>query len=163
MSQMTSPPRRWFTLIELLDTRNSAVPWARFLVLAALMVGVVATPSVGYAAFGLTSDANFYTVDTGGGLVFKVRRTDKGVSTQSVGDLASLVFNGVEYQDKSRGSQVNGGFDFLYKGVTDVTLDAVVVNPNFIKITVRAGVLTPYHLARTGYPHTYVGPDFRTR
>src|SRR5438874_1571866 len=136
MSRMTSPPRRWFTLIELLDTRNATLSCARFLVLAALIVGIVATPSVGYAAFGLTSDANFYTVDTGGGLVFKVRRTDKGVSTQSVGDLASLVFNGVEYQDKSRGSQVNGGFDYLYKGVTAVIVDAVVVNPSTIKVTV---------------------------
>src|SRR6185436_16603904 len=69
-------------------------------------------------AFGLKTNSDYYTVDTGGGLVFKVRRTDNGVSTQSAGDLMSLVYNGVEYQDQSRGSQVNSGFDFLYTGVS---------------------------------------------
>ena len=61
------------------------------------------------------------------GLVFKIRRTDNGVSTQSAGDIASLVYNGVEYQDQSRGSQVNSGFDYLYSGVSAVTVDAAVV------------------------------------
>ena len=37
------------------------------------------------ARVGLTSDTNFYTVDTGAGLVFKIRRTDNRSSTQSAG------------------------------------------------------------------------------
>ena len=49
------------------------------------------------SAFGLTQDASFYTIDTGAGLVFKVRRLDNGVSTQSAGDIASLLYNGAEY------------------------------------------------------------------
>src|SRR4051812_4243463 len=67
-----------------------------------------------FAAFGLATSTDFYTVDTGAGLVFKIRRTNNGVSTQSPGDIASLVWNGVEYQNQSRGSQINSGFDFLY-------------------------------------------------
>jgi rhamnogalacturonan endolyase len=51
--------------------------------------------SVVTSSFGLTSDANFFTIDTGGGLVFKVRRLDNGASTQSAGDIASMVYNDV--------------------------------------------------------------------
>src|SRR4051812_33028332 len=87
---------------------NTAASVARFFSLVAplLVVGVAVAPSEVDAAFGLTSDANFYTVDTGAGLVFKVRRTDNGSSSQSAGDIASLVYNGVQYQNQSRGSQV---------------------------------------------------------
>ncbi len=127
---------------------------------AALLLGSLS--SSGFAAFGLTSDTNFYTVDTGGGLVFKVRRTDNGVSTQSAGDIASLVYNGVEYQDQSRGSQVTSGFDYLYSGVSAVSVSAAVVNTDYIKITVQAGNLTHYYMARNGYAHIYMGDYFTT-
>ena len=75
---------------------------ARRLPLLGLAV-CLASPERSLAAFGLTTSTDFYTVDTGAGLVFKIRRTDNGVSTQSAGDIASLVWNGVEYQDQSRG------------------------------------------------------------
>jgi len=114
------------------------------------------------AAFGLTSSTDFYTVDTGAGLVFKVRRTDNGVSTQSAVDIASLVFNGVEYQNQSRGSQLNSGFDFLYSGVSAVSVSAAVVNTSFIRITVQAGNVTHYYLARSGFPHIYMATYFTT-
>lgn len=70
---------------------------ARLLVLAALplIACVAAMPAKAHAAFGLAADADFYTVDTGAGLVFKVRRTDNGRSTQSAGVIGSLVYNGV--------------------------------------------------------------------
>ena len=113
-------------------------------------------------SFGLTEDANFYTVDTGAGLVFKIRRTDNGVSTQSAGDIASMVYNGVQYQDQSRGSQLNSGFDFLYTGVSAVTVGATTVGTDTIKITVRAGDLTHYYLARRGQPNIYMGTYFTT-
>ncbi|MDQ3812641.1 MAG: polysaccharide lyase family protein, partial [Armatimonadota bacterium] len=119
-------------------------------------------PARADAAFGLTSDTNFYTVDTGAGLVFKVRRTDNGSSTQSAGEIASLVYNGVEYQDTSRGSQVNSGFDFLYNGVSAVTASASVITTDYVKVTVQAGNLTHYYLARRGYPHIYMGTYFTT-
>ena len=112
------------------------------------------------ATFGLTEDANFYTVDTGAGLVFKIRRTDNGVSTQSAGDIASMVYNGVQYQDQSRGSQLNSGFDYLYTGVSAVDVSATTVGADTIKITVRAGDLTHYYLARRGQANIYMGTYF---
>jgi rhamnogalacturonan endolyase len=117
-------------------------------------------PAKARAAFGLTSDANFYTVDTGAGLVFKVRRIDNGSSTQSAGDIASLVYNGVEYQNQTRGSQVNSGFDYLYSGVSAVSVSAATVGTDYVKITVQAGNLTHYYLARSGYPNVYMATYF---
>jgi rhamnogalacturonan endolyase len=112
------------------------------------------------SSFGLTQDANFYTIDTGAGLVFKVRRLDNGVSTQSAGDIASMVYNGVEYQDQSRGTQVNSGFDYLYSGVSAVDVSAVTVGADVIKVTVKAGNLTHYYIARRGDAKIYMGTYF---
>lgn len=135
----------------------SSIPlWA----LAALLGAGWAPESRG--AFGLTAAADFYTVDTGAGLVFKVRRTDNGSSTQSPGDLMSLVWNGVEYQNQSRGSHINSGFDYLYTFTSAVTVTAAVVNTDFVKVTVVAGHLTHYYLARRGYPHIYMATHFTT-
>ena len=113
-----------------------------------------------YASFSLTSTTNYYTVDTNAGVVFSIRRTDNGVSTQSAGDLASLKINGTEYQDQSRGSQLNSGFDWLYKDTSSVTVSAQKINSNYIKITVKAGDLTHYYMARNGYPYIYMATYF---
>ncbi|NIA54028.1 hypothetical protein HAV22_10265 [Massilia sp. TW-1] len=112
------------------------------------------------SSFGLTQDANFYTIDTGAGLVFKVRRLDNGVSTQSAGDIASMVYNGVEYQDQSRGTQVNSGFDFLYSGISAVDVSAATVGTDVVKVTVKAGNLTHYYIARRGEAKIYMGTYF---
>jgi rhamnogalacturonan endolyase len=112
------------------------------------------------SSFGLTQDANFYTIDTGAGLVFKVRRLDNGVSTQSAGDIASMVYNGVEYQDQARGTQVNSGFDYLYSGVSAVDVGAVTVGTDVVKVTVKAGNLTHYYIARRGEAKIYMGTYF---
>jgi len=112
------------------------------------------------SSFGLTQDANFYTIDTGAGLVFKVRRLDNGVSTQSAGDIASMVYNGVEYQDQARGTQVNSGFDFLYSGIAAVDVSAVTVGTDVVKVTVKAGNLTHYYIARRGEAKIYMGTYF---
>jgi len=117
-------------------------------------------PQLSYAAFGLTSTSDMYTIDTGAGLVFSVRRTDNGVSTQSAGDITSLKYNGIEYQNKSRGTQINAGFDWLYNGVSAVSVAATQVDSNSIKVTVQAGNLTHYYLARNGNPHIYMGTYF---
>lgn len=111
-------------------------------------------------SFGLTATTTFYTVDTGAGLVFKIRRLDLGVSTQSPGDIASLVYRSVEYQDTSRGSHINGGFDYLYTDTSAVTVDAQQVDADHIKITVVAGELTHYYLARRGDSRIYMGTYF---
>jgi rhamnogalacturonan endolyase len=112
------------------------------------------------SSFGLTQDANFYTIDTGAGLVFKVRRLDNGVSTQSAGDIASMVYNGLEYQDQARGTQVNSGFDYLYSGISAVDVSAVTVGTDVVKVTVKAGNLTHYYIARRGEAKIYMGTYF---
>jgi rhamnogalacturonan endolyase len=114
------------------------------------------------SSFGLTQDANFFTIDTGSGLLFKVRRLDNGVSTQSAGDIASMMYNGVQYQDQARGTQVNSGFDFLYTGVSAVTVDAETVGTDYIKVTVKGGNLTHYYMAKRGDPKIYMGTYFTT-
>ncbi len=113
-----------------------------------------------HAAFSLATTTDFYTIDTNAGLVFSVRRTDNGVSTQSAGDISSLKINGVEFQNQSRGSQINSGFDWLYTGVSAVSVSASVINSDYIKVTVQAGNLTHYYLARNGYANIYMGTYF---
>ncbi|WP_426209184.1 rhamnogalacturonan lyase B N-terminal domain-containing protein [Massilia sp. TWP1-3-3] len=113
-------------------------------------------------SFGLTTDATFYTIDTGAGLVFKIRRFDDGASTRSAGDIASMVYNGVQYQDPSRGTQVNSGFDFLYTGVSAVTVTAESIGHDYVKVTVKGGNLTHYYIAKRGDPKIYMGTYFTT-
>jgi rhamnogalacturonan endolyase len=117
-------------------------------------------PMAAHADFGLTTTDSFYTVDTGAGLVFSVRRIDLGVSTQSPGDISSLQINGVEYQDQSRGSQINSGFDWLYTNVSAVTVNAEIIDTDYIKITVQAGSLTHYYMAHRGEPRIYMATYF---
>lgn len=126
--------------------------------LVALFMWIVSLPA--HASFGLTTTNNFYTVDTNAGVVFSIRRTDNGVSTQSAGDLASLKIHGVEYQNQRRGSQINSGFDWLYSGVSNVSVQAETINRDYIKITVVAGELTHYYMARNGYPYIYMATYF---
>ncbi|MRV74784.1 hypothetical protein GJ700_24030 [Duganella sp. FT92W] len=141
----------------------------------ALMTACGGAPDAGLAAgtksvrmgavadtFGLTEDANFYTIDTGAGLVLKIRRLDNGVSTQSAGDIASMVYNGVQYQDQSRGSQVNSGFDYLYTGVSAVNVAATTVGADVVKVTVTAGNLTHYYIVKRGVNNVYMGTYFTT-
>jgi len=111
-------------------------------------------------SFGISKDANFFTVDTGAGLVFKVRRQNSNGSTKGLGDITSMVYRGVEYQDGLKGSQVNSGFDFLYTGVSAVAVDATVVDSDHIKVTVTAGNLTHYYIAQRGDAKIYMGTRF---
>lgn len=112
------------------------------------------------STFGLTSDATYYTIDTGAGLVFKIRRVDYGSNTQSPGDIASMVYNGVEYQDQTRGSQINSGFDYLYSGISAVSVSATTVGTDYIKVTVTGGNLTHYYMAKRGSPNIYMATYF---
>lgn len=129
--------------------------WTRVAISLGL-AAVLVSPNAALAAFGLTEQTNSYTVDTGAGLVFKVRRTDNGSSTQSAGDIMSLVYRGNEYQDQSRGSQVNSGFDYLYDGVSAVDVGAETIGDDVVKITVTAGSLTHYYVARRGKARIYL-------
>jgi rhamnogalacturonan endolyase len=113
--------------------------------------------------FALKSDTNFFTIDTGAGLIFKVRRVDDGASTRSVGDIASMVYNGVEYQNQTSGSHVNSGFDYLYKDVSKVSVSARQVDADHIKVTVDAGDLTHYYMARKGDARIYMATYFTSQ
>ena len=117
-----------------------------------------ALPGLAMADFGLDVSPDYYAVDTGAGLTFKVRRTDWG--TLSEGDIVSINYRGTEYHSRLRGSHVNAGFDWLYNGVTEVDVDAAVYGDDYIKLTVRAGDLTHYYMARRGYPHIYMATHF---
>jgi len=157
---------------------------------AAFVLVSVATATPALAAFSLTtlydsgSSAKVqYQVDTGGGLVFKVMAYDNGVSTQSKGDITSLLYNGVQYADASRGSQLNSGFDFLYSNVSAVDVQAQMISSTgaatsastanggvvsggaYVKITVtvfsaNGGVLKHYYMAKSGEPRVYMGTYF---
>jgi rhamnogalacturonan endolyase len=156
---------RFSSLVKLFA--GALVPNLCFLVICLLGItsGFLA-PASAVAAFGLTTVTDYYTVDTGAGLVFKVRRTDNGSSTQSPGDIMSLKYNGIEFQDQSRGSQINSGFDWIYNASSAVTVSGTTVGTNYIKITVVcgdptvSGVLTHYYMVRKGDPYIYMATYF---
>jgi rhamnogalacturonan endolyase len=116
---------------------------ARLIVLAACLQ----IPSPVLAAFGLTNSGGYYIVDTGAGLVFKVK--------QSSGDITSLKYFGVEYQDPTKGSQINSGL-----GTSNVS--AAVYGGDYVKITVidNSQTLTHYYIARNGFNHIYMATYF---
>lgn len=118
------------------------------LVLSALSLNV-------QAAFGLTSTANDYTIDTGAGLVFKVQRVK--ISRAGIGDISSLNYNGVELQGQTKGSHIASGFSGLYTGITDVAVDAQQVDADTIKVTVQTGSCTHYYLARRNENNIVMG------
>ncbi len=111
-------------------------------------------------SFSLASDATFFIVDTGAGLLFKVRRHNADGTTKGLGDIGSMVYRGVEYQDSAKGSQVNSGFDYLYAGKSDVAVDASKVDADDIKITVTAASLTHYYLAHRGEAKIFMATYF---
>ncbi len=114
------------------------------------------------ASFGVTSDANFYIVDTGAGLVFKIRRVPSSASTLAIGDISSMLYKGVEYQDQTRGTQLNSGAGFLYKGIDEpqVGVTAQQIGTDYIKITVDIGDMTHYYIAHRGEAKIYMGTVF---
>jgi rhamnogalacturonan endolyase len=129
-------------------------------------LGSAASSSSGSSAdtssFGITTSTSYYTVDTGAGLVFKIRRGNYSASTQAPGDIASMVYNGVEYQDQTAGSQINAGAGYLYTDVGEdaVVLDATQVDSDHIRISVTAGDMTHYYLAHRGEAKIYMATVF---
>ncbi|HTY88272.1 MAG TPA: rhamnogalacturonan lyase B N-terminal domain-containing protein [Candidatus Acidoferrum sp.] len=111
---------------------------------------VVLTPGIepAFGAFGVTSSGGYYTVDTGGGLVFKVN--------QASGDITSLNFNGTEYQSTSKNSQIASGLG-------SATVTATTYGSSYIKITIYSGPnntvvtnLTHYLMVKNGDPIIYM-------
>ena len=110
--------------------------------------------------FGISADANAYTVDTGAGLAFKIRTRGANGGDRGKGDIVSLLWHGVQYQDPRKGSQVNSGFSGLYDGDDRVNVDAARVGNDAIKVTVSAGALTHVYMARRGHPNLYMATYF---
>jgi rhamnogalacturonan endolyase len=80
--------------------RRDATP-LRLLRGLTLLFGLLA-PTILFAAFGYTDTGSAYLVDSGAGLVFRVRKSD--------GTVDSIVFNGVEYNGGSnKGSHIASG------------------------------------------------------
>lgn len=120
------------------------------------------TQSTDTSSFGLTTSSTYYTVDTGAGLVFKIRRSNYSANTQAPGDIASMVYNGVEYQDQTAGSQINAGAGYLYQnfGEDAVVLDAQQVDNDHIRISFTVGDMTHYYMARRGEAKIYMATVF---
>lgn len=100
------------------------------------------------AAFGLATDATYYTVDTGAGLVFKVHRTD--------GSIRSIKYNnGAELQDQSKFSHIASGYGPVASTASNLN--------GIIKITCQTSPsnsvvksLTHYFLVRSNVNNIYM-------
>src|SRR4051812_20652428 len=70
---------------------------------------------------------------------------------RSTGDVVSLVYNSVEYQDTSKGTHINSGL-----GTSTVTGELV---SGYTKITIQSGSLpvTQYIISKSGDPTLYLG------
>ncbi|KAJ9464619.1 putative rhamnogalacturonase [Diplonema papillatum] len=123
-------------------------------------VTFMAAVSLCAADFGYTTTDDYYTIDTDAGLVFTVRRNMYSVSLWSVGDLGAIIYKGQDLSVPTKGSHVNSGFDFLYEYTSDVSLDIGMVGNDAIKVTVTAGNLTQYYMARRGESRIYLANYF---
>ncbi|WP_055527344.1 rhamnogalacturonan lyase B N-terminal domain-containing protein [Streptomyces graminilatus] len=93
------------------------------------------------AAFGYTDDGTNYVIDTGAGLVFKVRKSN--------GDLSSLVHRGTEYQGYGgMNSHIESGL-----GSSTVTIQR---SGSTILVSVTHGTLRHYYAARSGENNVYL-------
>ncbi|BCU77912.1 rhamnogalacturonan lyase B N-terminal domain-containing protein [Luteolibacter sp. LG18] len=112
------------------------------------LAGVLA-PDTASAAFGLTTTTSTYVVDTGGGLVFTVNRSNGGIT--------SIVWNGTELNDTAKASSINSGV-----GSTGTTVAATVSGTNIIVSVatdstngVVAG-MTHYYVVKSGVNNIYM-------
>ncbi|KAK7451097.1 hypothetical protein VKT23_012773 [Stygiomarasmius scandens] len=95
------------------------------------------------AGFGVTQSGNSLIVDTSGGLIFTVDKTN--------GDITSMKFNGIEAQDQSgKHSQISSGIGASCSWVQTGN------NGNYIKITCTTSTLTQYYVARYKDPAVHM-------
>jgi rhamnogalacturonan endolyase len=126
-----------------------AVTRRALLATAAIVLTLSPVPAnAAVSAFGLTNSGGFFTVDTGAGLVFKIK--------QSGGDLTSLRINGTELQPTgTNGSHVESGL-----GSTAVVTGRQTGNVILITESVTnwygSGQLTHYLVAVNGQNNIYM-------
>lgn len=111
-------------------------------------------------SFHLSVEPDLYRIDTGAGLIVGIRRTPLRGSHQGPGDIVSLNYDHIEYQERKKGSQLNSGFRGLYGGQHDVDMAAQQVDQDHIRVTVTAGQLTHYYLFRRGVPAVFMATYF---
>jgi rhamnogalacturonan endolyase len=153
LSQLAAPPPR------LLGRRaprrgGAATRWlaaSAAVALAGMVAGMVAgavagAPAARAAGFGFTISGGFVTVDTGAGLVFRVR--------QSNGDMTSLRLNGRELQSQSRPAHVESGLGTA--AVTASQSGNVIVVTESTNTFYGSGSLTHYFVARSGENTVYM-------
>jgi rhamnogalacturonan endolyase len=102
-----------------------------------------------HAAFGLSTNSTYYTVDSGAGLVFKVSRSD--------GSITSILWNGTELNDQTKSSHIASGL-----GSTGTTVSATA-DSSTVMITIQTdstnGVVadfTQYYVVRNGINSIYM-------
>ncbi|CAE6403741.1 unnamed protein product [Rhizoctonia solani] len=93
------------------------------------------------AAFGVTTGSGYLSVDTGGGLVFRV--------STSNGDITSLKYNNIECQDSSK-------YTHIASGLGSATVSSKV-SGNYATITIATSTLTQYYVAVSGQSAIYIG------
>lgn len=102
---------------------------------------LLATTAVATTSFGATVVNGIITVDSGAGLVFKVRQTN--------GDIISIRYNGgPELQSQSKFSHISSG---IGAPTTFVVANGVA------KLTLTTSTLTHYLLVREGENNIYMG------
>ena len=117
--------------------------------LLALVMLCISTESV-EAAFGVSHSGGIYTVDNGAGLSFEVQDSD--------GDVQSLVYNGVEYQDTGYAwSQIIFGLG------SPTTVSATNMANQYVVVTIQTGStnttvanLTHYLVVKNGENTVYM-------
>lgn len=87
-----------------------AIPSSLFLIVLCSLLRPV------LAAFGISSTANGFRVDTAAGLVFEVSKFVIVAFVElfadlsrSNGDITSLLYHGIQYQASDKGTQINSG------------------------------------------------------
>ncbi|KAG9121138.1 hypothetical protein FRC07_003031 [Ceratobasidium sp. 392] len=109
----------------------------RSLLSVSLALSSLVAPAL--AGFGLTVSGNSYIVDTAGGLVFTVDKTN--------GDITSMVYNGIQAQDQSKHSHIASGL-----GTATCSYTQTGNSNNYIKITCVTSTLTQYYVAQYKNP-----------
>lgn len=122
---------------------------------------LVAAAQVPVASFGLVESPQAFTVDTGAGLVFQIRRQGRDGSARGAGDIIAMTYRGEQFQDARKGSQINSGFADLYDDQSGVTVEGTQVDADHIKITVTAGDLVHYYLTERGQPVIFMATYFK--
>lgn len=106
--------------------------------------------------FRLITEPDRFIIHTGSDLTFAIQRAPREHTHHGMGDLISLRYHGIDYQEPLKGSQINSGFSGLYDDTNTVSVDASIKAQDFICITVRSGALIHTYIAHRGEAALYM-------